>query len=146
MIRLNVHGHPQPQGSKTAYVNKHTGRAVVAEGKGEGRIRHKEWRRAVADTARAHLDREGELLPAKGPLAVTIIFRMPKPPSRPKREHYVTVKPDTDKLIRSVFDGLADGGLLVGGDQRISVVQATKRYVEDGEAPGALVTIHAVSL
>jgi len=140
VIRLVIFGTPHPQGSKSAMRNKHTGRINMIEGSKTGAVKHKEWRRAVADAARDHLAQGGEIVP-DGPVGVWLVFHLAKPKSTPKYQRWVRVKPDLDKLIRAVLDGLADGGALVGGDSRVAEIKARKVYATPGEPTGCLVLI-----
>lgn len=136
-IRLRIHGQPQPQGSKSAYIRN--GRPIVAEGSNKtAREKHAAWRQAVATAARDHLDAGGDAAP-DGPLSVQMLLLLTKPQSRRKRDRWVQVKPDVDKLARSVLDGLEDGGLLAS-DSRVSELKAWECYAVD-VAPGALVFV-----
>lgn len=142
MIRLRVHGVPMPQGSKTAFVRGN--RAILTDGRSaKARTAHAAWRQAVATAARDHLDAGGAYFGDHDPLAVTIGFLLPKPKSKPKRQLWVTTRPDVDKLARSTLDGLADGGL-VADDARVALLTVSKRYAID-EPPGCVVTISDVA-
>lgn len=139
---LEVTGLPAPQGSKSAYVNKATGRAVVVDGKGPGRLALQAWRTAVAETCRAELER----LPASpmtGPLAVTIRFRFPPTKSDPYRFWHST-KPDLDKLVRSTFDALKLGGV-IADDSMICKLTTLKRYINDSETSGCSISIESLA-
>lgn len=124
-VAFMVAGDPIPQGSKSAYVVN--GRAVMAD----ANKNLKGWRKAVtAEAVRVH---HGE--PLAGPLAVSIEFRLVRPKTV-RREH-PHVKPDLDKLIRSIFDGITDSGVW-GDDGQVVTVKATKVYADK---PGAVVRI-----
>lgn len=134
-ITLTVHGTPQPQGSKTAYVRG--GRAILTEGKGPGRANHAAWRQAIATAARDwQAINERPLL--DGPLAVSITFLMPRPPSIPRKRQHPDRKPDIDKLVRSVFDAIS--GLVIVDDARVVHLTASKVYAVDGP-PGCVIEI-----
>jgi len=122
--------------------NQHTGKIAMIEGSKKGAVKHKEWRRAVADAARDHLAQGGETVP-DGPVAVNLTFHLAKPKSTPKYQRWVRVKPDLDKLIRAVLDGLADGGALVGGDSRVAEIKARKVYAPPGEPTGCTALVWA---
>lgn len=69
------------------------------------------------------------------------------PPSRPKRDRergwlWAHKKLDIDKLLRSTFDALKDGGLIVD-DSRIVAVAAGKVEVPAPEWTGAMISIGA---
>lgn len=136
MIRLLVHGLPAPQGSKTAV--RRGNFAKVIEGSSDvGRAKHQAWRSAVTAAAveqRTDIDK-------RDPVGVTIHFWMPKPQSKPKGVWLVRVKPDLDKLVRATLDGLADGGLLPGGDGAVSFISAHKEYAPPGSPTGAQILV-----
>jgi len=112
-VSFEVAGMPAPQGSKTRMPN-----GAIIEGRDKGqRERHKNWRSAVADTARAIASLRDVVAPLDGPLHVTVTYRFPMPKSRSKvvREAgraWKTSAPDIDKLDRATFDGLVAGGLI----------------------------------
>lgn len=126
-VEFFVPGTPVPQGSKTAFVVGR--RAVVTDA---NRATLKPWRATVAayaDFARTF----------SGPVAVTLLFLMPRP-QKPRWE-YPAVKPDLDKLVRAALDGLTDGGLLED-DARVVDLDAKERYATDGKV-GLLVEVSA---
>ncbi|MGN6199997.1 RusA family crossover junction endodeoxyribonuclease [Humibacter sp.] len=112
-VSFFVTGTPVPQGSKTAFVVGK--RAVVTD---QNRVKLKPWRETVAIAADM-----GRTFP--GPVEVVLVFSLPKP-QRP-RWFVPAVKPDIDKLVRAVFDGLTDGGL-IDDDARIITLTASKVY------------------
>ena len=108
LVSFTVYGIPAPQGSKTAIMVGGKARLVQAGGTG-GRAKHAAWRNAVAAAA---AEAAGDV-PLEGPLSIDVVFRFPRPQSRPKRHHgWHTVRPDHDKVLRATFDGLTDGGLV----------------------------------
>ena len=146
-IEIRVWGIPAPQGSKQVrgYV---AGRAIL----GESSKAVAPWR--VDVRAATQNQYQGPIL--TGPVAVcaTFLFSRPKghwgtgknaerlKPSAPK--HLTSVRHgDLDKLLRSTFDGLSQsaGGGLITDDSLIVQVMANKRYVEEGELPGAYLTV-----
>ena len=52
-----------------------------------------------------------------------------------------TSKPDLDKLIRALGDGIATDAQLLKDDSYIVSVNAEKRYCIGSEQPGAMVTL-----
>ena len=146
-IEIRVWGIPAPQGSKSVrgYV---AGRAIL----GESSKAVAPWRVDVRAATQSQY--QGPIL--TGPVAVcaTFLFSRPKghygqgrnadrlKPSAPR--HLTSVRHgDLDKLLRSTFDGLSQsaGGGLITDDSLIVEVMANKRYVEDGELPGAYLTV-----
>lgn len=133
--RIRVYGTPAPQGSK-----RHVGHGVMVESSKKVRP----WRAAVTAEAAQHE-------PVHGPVYIKVEFYLPRP-----RGHYRTgrnahllrasapphhaVKPDLDKLVRSTLDALTDAGL-IDDDARVYSLTARKRYADDAERPGALITI-----
>lgn len=128
LVTFEILGVPAPQGSKTRMPNG----AVVEGSSKTGRAKHKSWRAAVTETARDIADTEPGT-PYDGPLQVSIEFRMPLPASRPKKAQQAalrggwpcSVKPDLDKCVRAVLDGLETSGL-IAGDSRIFAIEATQ--------------------
>lgn len=136
-----VDGRPAPQGSK-AYKGHRGGKPILVE-----QSRHvAPWRALVAAKARAETDD-----PFTTPVAVTIIFNLPRPAS-----HYGTGRNgdvlkdsappfpavrngDIDKLARAVLDGLT--GPALADDSLVVDLIAHKRYCHRSQAPGALITI-----
>ena len=137
-IRFTVYGVAQPQGSKTAFINKRTGRAVLAEGRrGKARETFKDWRGAVADAARGWQG-ENMLELLDEPVRLEVVFRLPKPASGPKWRLWARSRPDLDKLCRSVLDALT--GVIFVDDSRVVELLASKPYAVDGP-PHASITV-----
>lgn len=136
-IVLTVHGQPAPKGSLTPVGN---GRMVEGRDTVQ-RAKISEWRRAVADQARAHID-VAPGSPLNEPLHITVEFRFPATKSDPYRHHHTTY-PDLDKLQRLVGDALVDAGLL-RDDGLITKWTASKRYAVD-EPPGCTITIESLA-
>jgi Holliday junction resolvase RusA-like endonuclease len=138
-VALTIVGDPTPQGSKRAFMNPRTGRAVMTESAG---AKLTSWRTAVADAATRAA--EGLPGPLDGPLGLTVTFRLAMPASRPKRQRVLgwawrSTAPDVDKLARSLFDGLKVGGL-IRDDARIAHLDAGKVDVSTSWL-GAAVTV-----
>ena len=127
VVVFEVNGLPIPQGSKTAYVVK--GRAVMADAnKGL-----KGWRKTV--TAAVPAD---PAWPLQGPLVVHVTFRLPAPKSIPKdREGMPSIRPDLDKLVRSILDAVTDAKAW-GDDGQVVEIWTLKTY---SDRPGATVRI-----
>jgi Holliday junction resolvase RusA-like endonuclease len=147
---LFVPGQPVPQGSKTAFVNKKTGRPVVVDKD----VRLPQWRMKI--TAHA-IDRQAEImhthphlyahLPFSGPIGIRVDFIMPRPkghygtgknadtlkPSAPK---YPASMPEADKLLRAVFDAITDAQVWKD-DGQVVWCQVAKHY-EGPSWPGGV--------
>lgn len=130
-VTFFVAGIPIPQGSKTAFVVGK--RAVVTDA---NKAVLKPWRAAVTRVAKASwVDREQ----LGGAVIVDAVFVFERPKSV-KREH-PSVKPDVDKLVRAVLDGVTDAGVWKDDAQVVRLV-VEKVY---GAAPGVHVVISRVS-
>src|SRR5215831_4942691 len=126
-VSFEVPGEPQPQGSSKAFKHRHTGRVMVTS----DNARLRPWRDAVCWHARQALAAGA---PLAGPVAVELDFRFARPaghfgkrgirPAAP-REH--VVRPDLDKLIRSVLDALSEAGIW-RDDAQVITLAARKGY------------------
>lgn len=129
-VILSVSGDPASQGSH-AIIN---GRIVQVNSK-----KHKAWRTAIVQEAIATLP--DDWTPIDEPCEAVINFYMPKPKTVDRA--LPSVPPDLDKLIRAVFDGLTDAGI-VADDSRIVRVSARKLYAQ-GIEPGASIAIQTLN-
>lgn len=121
-LEFDVYGEPAPQGSKRAYVVK--GRAVLVESS----AKVKPWRATVAQAAHeAALSSGWE--PTDAPVSVTVTFWLKRPAS--VKRDLPDRKPDIDKLLRSVLDGISDAGVVWTDDARVVDLYAAKRYSHD---------------
>ncbi|MEV6146366.1 RusA family crossover junction endodeoxyribonuclease [Streptomyces sp. NPDC051992] len=139
-LTIVVHGRPAPQGSKRYAghrLNAASGRVSAVLVEQSKRV--KPWRALVtAATQEAIATGGARYAPLDGPLGADIVFTVLKPATAPKRRRtWPTTRHsgDIDKLLRSTFDGIADGGGVVD-DSRIIRVTATKTF--PGEHPDAL--------
>lgn len=122
-----VPGVPVPQGSTKAFVRG--GRAMVTH----SNSKTMPWRADI----QAHV--RGEVGSAiafpEGPVSVGLRFVMPRRAAEPKRVTPAhTRKPDLDKLVRAVLDGLT--GIVFTDDSQVVFVGAGKRTAAIGEQPG----------
>lgn len=142
-MKLIVHGLPLAQGSKSArVVTGKSGKqvAIMTDGFGKKPRELKGWRYAIAAEARKWLQ-ETNAAPLSGPVAMHVVFYLPRPKSAPKRVLYPATKPDLDKLVRSVGDALK--GLAYEEDSRIVDILACKRFAVNS-APRAEISIEAM--
>ena len=113
-IVLTIAGTPAPKGSLRCARNPNHSLY-------EDNPATKPWRAKIADAAR-----RVEQRPDKNqPLDVEITFTFDRPSSS-KRE-LPAVKPDVDKLVRTVLDALEDAGVLTNDSQVVDLT-ARKRY------------------
>lgn len=142
-IIIQVHGKPQPAGSKRAFVIKkggmHTGRAIVTDANPKAR----DWKIDVQHAAREAY--RGE--PLGFPLQVSFQFTVDRPKNhfgtgkkasiiKPCAPSFPFSKPDCTKLVRGTEDALT--GLVWKDDSQIVTQFASKRYGK----PGVTITIH----
>jgi len=130
---ITVHGMPAPQGSK-----RHVGKGIMVESS----AKVKPWREAVKWAALEN----GTAI--KGPVAMEIIFTLPKSKSAPKkRVTFPDRKPDVDKLVRSTFDALVSAGT-IEDDARVVSLYTRKVFPNEGQhslkVPGAMIFVAEV--
>ena len=130
-MRIEVNGIPAPQGSK-----RHVGGGrMVESSRAVG-----PWREAVrAETQRALA---GVMVPEFdifGPILVDVCFWLPRPKTLPKKVELPTKRPDLDKLVRAVLDGLVEGGAFADDSQVVSLI-ATKDFATS-RPPGCLIIV-----
>lgn len=91
------------------------------------------WRLRVLMAARAAV-----AAPITGPIRVVMVFYLQRPKTRPQRVYPVS-KPDLDNLAKSTADAL--NGLAWLDDSAIVEWSLGKRYVGEGQRPGAIIRI-----
>jgi Holliday junction resolvase RusA-like endonuclease len=145
-IEFFVAGRPTTQGSKKAFVNPKTGRAIVTEQMGD---KLKTWRAIVAGGAQTAMER-GDHSVISGPVLLSLGFRLKRPKS-----HYGTGKnsvvkkgsapchpigiPDLSKLTRAVEDAMK--GIVWRDDSQVVVCHHTKAYALLGDPEGVHISI-----
>lgn len=148
-VRIVAYGTPAPQGSK-AYKGHRGGLPVLVESS----KKVKPWRSVVAAAAEAYrltlpgAARRG--FPLDEPLAVRMVFTMPKPASAPKRRRtWPTRYPDVSKLARSTEDALTTAGIWADDARVVDYDRLAKVFPgEDPEAldqPGVLIEIRRIT-
>ena len=131
-----VPGIPRPGGSKRAFFNKRSGKAMVVE---TGKYT-KDWRNTIAIVA--HTAFKGRSL-LTGPLELTVMFYMPRPAChygtgknkdvlKEGAPSYHTSAPDTTKLLRALEDALT--GVIWRDDAQIAVQYGHKLYAKNAGA------------
>ena len=143
VVGFTVCGKPQTAGSKRAFVNKKTGRAIVTEDNKKG----KPWRADVQAAARDAIQLE-ELL--TGPLVLEVSFYFVRPKShfgsgknakvlKPSAPTHPATRPDTTKLLRALEDALT--GVLWRDDSQIVYQFAMKGFAR---FPGVAVKLYTI--
>ena len=125
-LNVVVHGVPTTQGSMKAYVRG--GRAIITANNG---AKLRPWREAVRATLVDALDGQP---PMAGPVAVDLVFWLPKPASAPKRRRTWPIgarSGDLDKLARAAFDAATDAGVWVDDSQAV-ILSTSKDYDRGG--------------
>lgn len=136
IVTMFVAGTPIPQGSTRGWVTK-GGRVAITH----SNPRTMNWRHAIADVTISRM----EALYGRGyslwdrPVKVQMAFAMNRPKSRPKRLAHPTTRPDLDKLVRAVLDGLT--GTILKDDNCVVEIDARKSY---GEPTGAWITVEGL--
>lgn len=128
VVTFRVDGTPIPQGSKKAYVVKGTNRARIVD---DNKDLLKPWRAAVTKAAAA--SHAGPAL--EGALTLSVIFRITRP--KTVKRPFPSVKPDLDKLVRAIKDGITDAKVW-GDDGQVVTLFADEQY---SHTPGATVRI-----
>lgn len=131
MTAFFVEGVPAPQGSKNAFPIK--GRCVLVESS----KKVEPWRRQVAAEAKKHFDK-----PLDGAITLRVAFLMPRTKAmKDKPAPPMVQRPDLDKLLRSLCDGLT--GHAFEDDSQVVRIEADKRRAKPGEGTGARVEVLA---
>lgn len=148
VLSVHVVGTPKAQGSKRAFVVKGKGedakaRAVVVDAR-PGPL--KDWRGDVTAAVRTAY---GERPPVAGPVAVRLVFALPRPASAPKtRRTWPDGRVgDVDKLARSVLDSLTDAGVW-HDDAQVVDLRVVKDYPGPAigqHVPGVRITIARIT-
>lgn len=142
VITLHIFGIPMPQGSKTGFYNKTTGRVSIVEGRRpKARAEFHSWRDGITNAARDWQTEHGGQPLLDVPVRVDITFWLPRPKSAPKKRVWPDRVPDVDKLSRAVLDSIT--GVVITNDSRVCELVARKRYAVEC-APGAKVTIEVL--
>jgi Holliday junction resolvase RusA-like endonuclease len=136
-LRFTVLGKPEPAGSKRAFTNPRTGKAMVVDANKNAAP----WKQQVAGAARvAFYDEAGHRRPSallEGPISLSVRFYVKRPRGhygtgknadrlRRSAPRYPTTKPDATKLLRGVEDALT--GIVWRDDAQIVDQYVAKRY------------------
>lgn len=121
VLVVDVPGTPVSQGSKVGYLR---GRRVVLVDDNAKEL--KPWRAAIAAHARARAQVE-RWRTITGPCRVEATFWFLRPQIAAQRR-YPSVRPDLDKLVRALLDGITDAGTVWRDDALVVDLTASKRY------------------
>lgn len=138
-ISFTVYGKAETKGSSKAFVftDKNTGkhRASITN----DNSKTKGWQGLVAKIAQEHSP-EGGIIQGAVVVGIDFYFLRPKSVSVKKRPN-MTVKPDIDKVTRSVLDGLK--GVIYSDDAVVTGLNIRKYY---GDPPRAEIIIRPVDM
>lgn len=137
-LMFEVRAIPAPQGSK-----RHVGNGILVESGGQ---KLKDWRNAVRTDCVAAMKATG-FHGWGSAVEVRIRFQLPRPKShyrtgrnahllRADAPHFVSKRPDIDKLLRATLDALTAAGVYMD-DAQVAALEVTKMY----GTPGALITV-----
>lgn len=122
MISFTIYGHPQPQGSIRAFTPKGWKRPVLTS----DNAKLKPWRQQISGTAYAIMKNHCfPCLDKNTAVCLRMVFYFAQPASA-KRRFFPTVKPDADKLVRSILDSLT--GIVFTDDSQVTDLVVAKRY------------------
>ena len=122
-LQFTVFGKPEPQGSMRAFLPKGAKRPIVTS----DNPKLKSWRQELSGAAmRACCDAEVDEFPVKArvPVEVALHFFF-KPPQKSKGGNKTT-RPDVDKLMRAVLDGMS--GIVYDDDSQVAHAQISKQF------------------
>jgi Holliday junction resolvase RusA-like endonuclease len=135
-LRFTVLGKPEPAGSKRAFTNPRTGKAMVVDANKNAAP----WKQQVAGAA---IEAQANVPPEEGspwfagPISLSVRFYVKRPRGhygtgknadrlRRSAPRYPTTKPDATKLLRGVEDALT--GIVWRDDAQIVDQYVAKRY------------------
>ena len=138
VVEFFVGGEPVPQGSTKSFYIKKLNRVVTTHGnKNTNR-----WRERIAHEAQC----TDEARPCtfftddrRQGYDVQLSFVFTKPKSTPKKFKLNTKRPDLDKLIRAVLDGITD--VLIPDDALVVSITASKSYGDCNQPPGLKIKV-----
>ena len=142
MIEFFVRGVPAPKGSAIARPGKRLGPPCAKCGESKrGRPfvapaskTTAPWAKLITGAALASLQRQGK---AKGAVKISLVFHMPRPKKhflksgmRTDAPHWHEIRPDVDKLERTVLDALTD--YVMEDDCKVVKLVGEKVYANGG--------------
>jgi len=141
-IDFFVAGEPVPQGSTKSFYIKKLDRVVTTH----GNRNTERWRQRIASEAQHTNESRGCNFYSddrRCGYKVSLEFVFTKPKSTPKKFNMNTKRPDLDKLIRAVLDGITD--VLIPDDAQVVSINASKSYCMGDEAPGLRISVERLN-
>ena len=149
ILAFRVIGDPKPKGSKTTGVAKN-GMRYVRESN-DGTMKWVSTVRAASRRVMGHEVPSHQRPPSTGPVKVDLLFHMKRP-----KNHYASdgslkwwaplwhqTRPDADKLVRAVLDGLQP--YVLKDDSQAASLKVNKCYVPLGMEPGVMIEIRELA-
>jgi Holliday junction resolvase RusA-like endonuclease len=133
-LRFEVRGNPRPQGSLTAWRTAAGSKARIAHA---GGVPFRRWRASLANAA---IVASVDSPPFRGPVIVTLTFRMPRPAK--SKDSSPVMPPDVDKLARAVLDALS--GIVYQDDGQVVVLTASKHWATPDDPMGVRISVEAL--
>jgi crossover junction endodeoxyribonuclease RusA len=122
LVKFTVYAKPEPQGSSRAFIPRGWKRPIVTSDNKD----LKSYRQQVSIEAMSMMREHGlEPIPPKQAVSLTLRFFFKRPKSKSKKAT-PTVRPDIDKVCRSVGDALS--GICYQDDSQITRLVAEKFY------------------
>lgn len=122
-LSFTIFGVPQPQGSTRAFIPRGWARPVITTDNGK----LKPWRQELSQTALIAMRETGAKLASREiPISIILTFVFEKPRSARKTAVHKTTKPDLDKLLRAVLDGLT--GIAYEDDSQVCECRVAKIF------------------
>lgn len=128
-VSFTVYATPVPQGSMKSFIIKGKWGAKDRSIVTSDNKKLKPFRGQVTETAMAVLSEKGIAQPFAGkhvPVSILADFYLAKPQSVAKKRVHPSVKPDLDKLIRSLCDAMT--GVIFSDDAQIVEFNVRKKY------------------
>lgn len=130
-----VEGEAIPQGSKTI---AKAGNKVWLR---DANPKLKAWRNSLAEQVGQQLeDYDHRVFKQHEPVRAVILIMLPKPKSVSRLKP--TVKPDVDKLLRAIFDGLTEANVWYDDSQCVDV-KVSKVYCGQFDTPKVFINLHS---
>ena len=121
MIQFTVYGNPQPKGSTKAFAYMKDGRPMAAVTHDNKKT--KPWQQTLSVMAQQY--RPDQIYQGAVKLTLRFYFSRPTSVSVKKRPDH-TVRPDLDKLVRTVGDALK--GVFYSDDSKVTKITTSKAY------------------
>jgi Holliday junction resolvase RusA-like endonuclease len=115
---IKIIGRPIPKGSTRAFTHKKTGKIITMQQNANNLYA---WQDKITYEAAKNFEE-----PTREAVNLKIIFCFCKPKTAKRK--YPTVRPDLDKLIRAVLDGLT--GIVYFDDSQVVQIESQKIYDE----------------